>query len=190
MNLKNSYPKVQKLINRFLKIRRIILITFIIAFLVCLIVNLSVGGKLWFLYVLFGELIIYYAFFNKPLIDNILIKRISITFLIIIVYLYSIDRINNTDWSYIVINILSFSLIILQIIFFFVQYQYHKNKIIIMFFTSLFSCFFFLLALLNVIPINWAIITTGSIGLITLLILFIFYFKTTLRELKKYFSLK
>ena len=190
MNIENNYPKVQRKVNKFLLFRKVVVVFFIVAFIVSLIVNLSVGGRLWCMYIFFGELLFYFAFVNKPLIDNVLIKRISILLLIIIGYLYTIDKINDTSWSYIVIDILCFSILILQLIFFFINYDYYKNKIIIMVFTSLFSCILCLLGIIKVIPINWALIVTGSIGLLNLLILMTFYFKNTVLELKKYFSLK
>ena len=189
MKVRNDYPKIRKKLNSFLLIRRIVLIIILIAFVASLIVNLSVGGRLWFIYVLFAELIIYFAFLNKPLIDNEIIKRVSLLAGIIIAYLYVIDKINDTDWSYIVIDILAFSLLIVQLILFFVNYEYHKNKIIVMLFTSFASCIFCLLAITGVIHINWAIITTGSVGLLNLIILFTFFFKTTILEINKYFNI-
>ena len=190
MIIENDYPKIKKKVSKYLLIRNIILIIFLLAFIVSLVVNLITGGRLWFIYVLFGELIFYFAFLNKPLIDNALIKRLSILMVIIIAYLYTIDKINNTDWSIIVIDILAFCLLLLQLFFFFTDYEYHKNKIIIILFTSLFSCIFCLLSILKIIPINWAVIVTGSIGLLGLIILFTFYYKTTILEIKKYFNLK
>ena len=189
MIIENDYPKIKKKVSKYLLVRNIILIVFALSFIISLIVNLAIGGKLWSIYVLFAELIFYFAFLNKPLIDNALIKRVSILLGIIIAYLYIIDKINNTDWSYIVIDILAFSLLIIQLVFFFIDYEYHKNKIIILFLTSVFSCLFCLLAIIKVIPINWAVIVIGSIGLFTLIILFTFYLKTTLLEIKKYFNL-
>ena len=59
-----------------------------------------------------------------------------------------------------------------------------------MLYTDIFSCFFALLAIIGVLPINWAVIVTGSLGLISLVILFSFYFKINILELKKYFILK
>ncbi len=190
MKLENDYPIIYKKVNRFLLVRKIILIIYAIALICSVIINLVVGGRLWFIYVLGGEIITYQAILSKPLIDNILIKRISIIIIITILYLYFIDLINTTNWSYIVINILSFSMIILQLIFFFIHYEQHKNKIIIMFFTDILSILFFILALTNTLPINWAVIVMGCSGLVSLIILFSFYFKTTFLELKKYFSLK
>ena len=189
MIIENDYPKIKKKISKFLLIRKIILIIFLVAFIVSLTINLICGGRLWSIYILFGELIFYYAFLNKPLIDNVLIRRISILLGIIIAYLYTIDRINNTDWSYIVIDILAFSLLLFQLILFFANYEYYKNKVIVMLYTSVFSCVFCLLAIVKVIPINWAVITTGSIGLFTLLILFTIYYKTTTLEIRKYFNI-
>ena len=154
MKVKNDYPKIKKKLNSFLLIRRIVLIVFLIGFIVSLIINISVGGRPWSIYVLFAELIIYFAFLNKPLIDNAIIRRVSLLAGIIIAYLYVIDKINNTDWSYIVIDILAFSLLIVQLILFFINYEYHKNKIIVMLFTSFASCIFCLLAITGVIYIN------------------------------------
>lgn len=190
MIIENDYPRILKKVSKFLLIRNIILITFLIAFIVSLIVNLTTGGTLWFIYVLFAELIFYYAFLNKPLIDNALIKRLSILMGIVIAYLFTIDKINNTDWSIIVIDILAFCLLLIQLFFFFTNYEYHKNKIIVILFTSVISCIFCLLAIVKVLPINWAVIVTGSIGLLNIILLFTVYFKTTLLELKKYFNLK
>ena len=189
MIIENDYPKIHKKVNKYLLIRNIILIVFIVSFITALTVNLIVGGKLWSLYVLFGELIFYYAFLDKPLIDNQLLRRLSILLGIVIAYLYTIDKINNTEWSYIVINILAFCLLLLQLVFFFTNYSYHKNKIIIIFFTSLASCIFCLLAIVSVIPINWAVIVTGSIGLFNLIFLFTIYYKVTVLEIKKYFNI-
>ena len=190
MKIENDYPYVYKRVSRFLIIRKIILGIFAIGLITCFIVNLSVGGKWWFLYVLGGEIIFYYAFLNKPLIDNVLIKRISIIVAVSMAYLAVIDKINTTDWSYFVIDIIAFSLLILQLIFFFINYEHHKNKVILMLFTSLISIIICLLAIVKVLPINWAIITVGSIGLLNILILSTFYFKTTLLEIRKYFNLK
>ncbi len=190
MIIKNDYPEIKKRVSKFLLIRKIILLIFLISFITCLTVNLIVGGRLWSMYVLFGELIIYYAFLNKPLIDNVLIKRILILVIIVMGYLYTIDKINETNWSILVLEVISFSFLILQLLLFFTNYEYHKNKIILMFITSILSCIACFFGIVHVYPLNWALIVTGSIGLFNLIILFTFYYKTTILELKKYFSLK
>lgn len=190
MIINNDYPKIKKKVSKFLLIRKIILLVFLVSFTACLTINLSTGGRLWSLYVLFGELIIYFAYFNKPLIDNILLKRILILVVIVIGYLYTIDKINETNWSILVIEVISFSFLVFQLVLFFTNYEYHKNKIIVMFFTSILSCIGCLFGIIGIFPINWALIVTGSIGLFDLIILFTFYYKTSILELQKYFSTK
>ena len=78
MKVEINYPKLKKEVNKFLIFRKIMLIIFLISIITCTIINLSLGGKKWMLYVLGGEIIFYFAILNKPLIDNTLIKRITI----------------------------------------------------------------------------------------------------------------
>ena len=72
MIVNNDYPKIKKKVNKFLLIRKIILIVFLIAFITCLTVNLLTGGILWSMYVLFGELEI-----NSGFADNAIIAKIK-----------------------------------------------------------------------------------------------------------------
>lgn len=190
MKIEYDYPLIYKKINRFLKFRKIILIIYAISLIISIIINLLVSGYLWFIYVLGGELITYYTFFHKPLISNVFIKRISIIFLVVILYFIMIDYVNETHWSSFVNDILVFSLLIIQFLLFFINYEYHKKKIIIMLVTSIISCILCLLGIVKVINLNWAIIVMGSIGLFNIIMLFTFYYKTTINEIKKYFSLK
>ena len=175
MKIENDYPKIKSKVNKFLIFRRITLILFLISIIVCLIVNLSIGGKKWVYHVILGEIIFYYAFLNKPLIDNTLVKRISIVLMIVCIYLYVIDWIDHTSWSYFVINIILFSMILFQLL---------------LFLTAIGSIIFCILAITKVFKINWAVIVFGSLGLASLLMLLIFYREMITSELKKYFSVK
>ena len=190
MNIENNYPSINKKINYFLLIKKVVGIIFIISFICCLIVNLSLGGSLWCFYVLFGEVILYFIFFKRFLVDNIMIYRVCFIFLLIIIYFYYIDLINNTNWSFLVNDILIYILLLLQIISFFINYNYHKYMIVMMLFSSLCSIIIGILSILRVLPFNWAIIVSFSLAIIVLVMLFVFYHKLAILELKKYFSLK
>jgi len=190
MKIENDYPHIKTKINKFLLTRKIILLLFLISIITVVIVNFAVGGKLWMLYVIGGEVIFYFAFLNYPLVDNSLVKRITVTLLLICAYLYLIDFINDTKWSYFVIGIVAFSIILIQLLIFFLGFNYQKKKLIPLFITSIGSTIYFILSLFKVVKINWPIIVLGSISLATLLMLFIFYYKSVTMELKKYFSLK
>lgn len=184
----NNYPKIKKKLNKFLLIRRIILIVFLISIITCTIVNLAVGGKLWMLDVIGGEIIFYFAFLNQPLVDNTFIKRFTVVILIVCAYLYLIDKIDHTNWSYFVITIIGFAILIVQITLFFSAYKNSRKKFIPMFWTSIGSLILCILALVRVIKLNWPIIVIGSLALFILLSLFSFFHKTIISELKKYFN--
>ena len=190
MKIENDYPRIKKRINRLLIIRRIILLVFLISIITVVTVNLAVGGKLWMFYVLGAEVIFYFAFLNYPLIDNSLIKRLTVVLFMICAYLYLIDFINKTKWSYFVIGIVAFSIILIQLMFFFIGFNNQKRKIIPIFLTLIGSIIYFALSILKVVKINWPIIVLGSLSLATLLMLFIFYYKIITNELKKYFNVK
>jgi len=190
MKIENDYPKIRGKINKLILVRKIILLIFLISTITVVIVNLAVGGKLWMLYVIGAEVIFYFAFLNYPLIDNAFVKRITVVLFLVCIYLYLIDYINSTKWSYFVISILAFSIILIQLLIFFLRFNYQKKKLIPLFITSIGSIIYFILSLFKVVEINWAIIVLGSISFATLLMLFIFYYKTIIIELKKYFNLK
>ena len=183
MTIKNNYPKIKKEVNKFLIFRRIMLIIFLISIITCTIVNLSVGGKKWMFYVIGGEIIFYFAFLNKPLIDNTLIRRITIVVMIICAYLYMIDIIEKTSFSY-------FSIIIFQLVLFLSEFKLQRKKFIPLFFTAIGAIIFCILALTKVVKLNWPIIVLGGVGLLSLIILLILYHKRVFKDLAKYFSIK
>lgn len=190
MELINNYPNINKKINKFLLVRRILLITFLVSLIVCFIVNICVGGKPWTIYVFCSEAIFYLIFLNKPLIENTFIKRFSIIILSICILLYVIDRIEKIDFSYFVITIICFSLLIVQIITLFSSYKNQKRNIMPIFYTSIGSIVIIILALIGVIKLNWPIIVLGSIGLCILLLFFTLFRNVIIYELKKQFSTK
>lgn len=188
MKLENDYPKVHKDLDKIRITKRIFIIVSSIGIFVSVLLNIILKNY-WSLYVIGGVSIAYLALFSKPLMENNFIKKITYLFILIGGYLYIIDFLNKTNWSYLVINILVFSLLIIQFVYFIGGLE-GKRKIIPMMFTSILSCVFCLFAIIGLFKMNWAIIVLGSVGLFNLLFLFTFNFKKTILELKKYFTLK
>ncbi len=190
MKIENDYPTIKTKINKQILIRRIILFIFLISTITVVIVNLAVGGRPWMFYVIGAEIIFYFAFLNFPLIDRSLTKRVTVTLFLICAYLYLIDFINHTKWSYFVIGIIAFSIIIVQLLIFFLSINYQRKKLIPLFITTTGSIIYVILSLFNIVIINWPIIVLGGVSILALLVVFIFYYKSITTELKKYFSLK
>lgn len=188
MEIKNNYPKITKKVSKFLLFRKYTLLAFFISIIVLVIVNLSVGGKLWMLYVIGGEIILYFTFLNKPLIDNTFVKRFTVVVFIICAYLYLIDLIEKTNWSYFVITIIGFGILLIQAGLFFSAYRYQRKKFIPMFWTSIGAVIFCILAILKVLELKWPVIVSGSLGLTLIIIMFTIFRKTIVSGLKRYFN--
>ncbi len=189
MKISYNYPRITKEINKFLLFRKIMLVFFLVSLITCSIINLSIGGKAWMLYVLGGEIVFYFAFLNKSLIDNTFVKRFTKVVLIICAYLYLIDVLDETHWSYYVITIIGFSILIIQSTLFFSAFKNQRKKFIPMFWTSIGSVMFCILAIAKVIQMNWPIIVLGSLGIALILVMFTIFRKTIITELKKYFNI-
>ncbi len=190
MKINRAYPKITPQISKMILFRRIMIVLSSIAVVVCFIVNIATGGKLWFLYVLGGSIIFYLSFLNKPLIEDTFIKRMTVVIFVICGYLYLIDFIEKTDWSYFVITIICFSVLIFQAVIFLSLYELQKKQIIPIFYTTLASVVLMILALFNVLTLNWPIIVLGSIAVFLLILFFTIFRKNIIKELKKYFYIK
>lgn len=190
MKINNTYPHLKKRISKLLLTRKIILILALIAVAVCTIVNLCTGGKLWLLYVIGGFIILYMSFLRQPLIENTFMKRFTVVIFIICGYLYLIDWLEKTNWSYFVIIIISFSVLIVQLITFLSLYDLQKKQVIPIFLTCLGSLVLMFLALFGVISLNWPIIVLSSLAIFILLLFFTIFKSNIKKELKKYFYLK
>ena len=101
-----------------------------------------------------------------------------------------IDIIEETSFSYFVINIILFSIIIFQLIIFLSEFKLQRKKFIPLFFTAIGAIIFCILALTKVVELNWPIIVLGGVGVLSLIILLVFYHKRVIKDLTKYFSIK
>ena len=189
MNINNIYPRINRNLKKKNNIRKTFLLISLISLIICIIVNISVGGYLWFLYVL-GGLIILFLVINKPLIENSLPRKFTILIFVICGYLYLIDLINKTHWSFFVISIILFSMLIIQASIFFSFYGKQKKEVTPIFLTSTFSLILIFLGLVGIIKITWPIIVLGSLAFLLFIVFFTIIRKNIVKELKKYFSIK
>lgn len=187
MKININYPNITPKLNKLRLTKKIIILLFIISIVVCGIVNLSVGGKPWTIYVLGGEVIFYLVFLNKPLIEHTFLKKLTMIVAGICGYLYLINLIENKNWDVFVISIILFSIILLQAMILFSTYHKQKKNFMPIFITIITSLIITLLALFGIISWNWPIIVLGSCGFALLIVLFIFFKKDITKELKKKF---
>ena len=155
---------------------------------------LLINFKFTFIILVISSLVINYFMklreMQISMLDNTLIKRITIVVMIVCAYLYMIDIIEETSFSYFVINIILFSIIIFQLIIFLSEFKLQRKKFIPLFFTAIGAIIFCILALTKVVELNWPIIVLGGVGVLSLIILLVFYHKRVIKDLTKYFSIK
>jgi len=189
MIIKHSYPNLRKEMNIFFFLKFLYSILCLISIIVCTITNIIFNEYPWVLYVIGGEIVFYYIFFRKDLIDNSNIKRVIQIFIAICIYLKIIDMINHTAWSWFVDSIILFSLLIIQLLIYLIGIKIHKRKIIPLIGLSLLSMIIGLLGVLKIIKLKWPIIVLGTLGTTIFILLFTIFNKTTVKEIKKYFNI-
>ena len=188
MIIKHSYPNLKKEVNIFFFIKFLFSILSLISIIVCTIINIIFNNHPWVLYVIGGEILVYYIFFRRDLIDNSNIKRTMQVVIAVCIYLKIIDMINDTTWSWFVDSIILFGLLVIQLLIYLIGIKIHRRKIIPLIGLSIASMIIGLLGVLKVIRLTWPIIVLGILGTIIFLVLVTFFHKTTFKEVKKYFN--
>lgn len=166
MKVKITYPIVNHKIIKRRKILDILLWPFLITAYSLPIVNLIVGGPLWFVVVLYALFMVWELLFNVDLVE---LNRIS-QFIKLIVHssilLALIDIFLSPGWALEVISIVAFSALAVSGVLFFTDLKRQKQNMlpfIILIFLTMIG------AILGLILSNyknyWALIVMGAISL-------------------------
>lgn len=166
MKVKITYPIVNHKIIKRRKILDILLWPFLITAYSLPILNLIVGGPLWFVVVLYALFMVWELLFNVDLVE---LNRIS-QFIKLIVHssilLALIDIFLSPGWALEVISIVAFSALAISGVLFFTDLKRQKQNMlpfIILIFLTMIG------AILGLILSNyknyWALIVMGAISL-------------------------
>ena len=186
---KNSvYPDIRKKSFTLYDARKILLWILIAGIISCGLVNLLVGGRPWFLYVLGAEVIFFIIFVYHPLVDHSFMQKFSLATLVICAYLLMIDYLNgNLGWSSLVVPIVCFSSLIVLGVMFFFYFQKQKQNLISVYSLMVGSMITVIMGIFGLLKINWSLIVLGSVALTLFILSIILYLKPLKRELKKKF---
>ncbi|MEZ4357960.1 MAG: DUF6320 domain-containing protein [Eubacteriales bacterium] len=191
MDKNNTYPDVNKKSFTLYDIRNILLWILVAGLISCGIVNLCVGGRPWFLYVLGAEIIFFVIFVYHPLVDHSFIQKFFLTTLLVCAYLLMIDYLNgNEGWSSLVVPIVCFSSLIVLGIMFFLYFQKQKQNFVSIYTLVFGSMIAVIMGIFGLFTINWPLIVLGSLALALFIISIVIFLKPLKRELKKKFHVK
>lgn len=184
------YPEYKKKVVDIVLYRRIVLYTFLIAAAVAALVNLLVGGKLWFLYVVGGELVFWFVFMSDAMVESGALRRIVRATIVISLFLLLVDYMaENAGWAVnIAIPVLCFTSALVLSILFFIQFKRGLTNILYFYVYITFGSFSILLGLFGIVKLTWPWIVLASSSLVALLLSVILYRGQIVHEFKKKFN--
>ena len=192
MEIKITYPP-KKSTHRFWRMCRLIYnICFIIAIIACPLINLWVGGKLWFIVAIFSAYAVW-SLFISPSLYELNRTYVSIkSFLNIIILLILIDvLLVDGKYGLTTIPIVSFAGLIVCSVLFFSDFNRQKHNAvpfiiitILAFAAGLFGMFS------DLIETKWMFVVLASLSLVAFVVAIIFLRKTIFIDLKKQLNTK
>lgn len=190
MNPKIVYPIPVKQSQFYRKLRSICRIVFIIAAIVCVLINIIFKSKPWSLIVLWSLFSVWQLVFSLNLTEYSIFSHIVSIFLYLIVLLVIIDAFISPGWADTVVPIVFFGALLVMTIIYFSTYERKQRHIYSM----------FILGLLSIIGIpyythswpikNWLAFSFQIATSVLFIVLLIINRKDILIELKTRFKRK
>ena len=193
MKIKNTYPPAPKKTLQRKKLLNILRGPFLLAGIVCPIINFLVGGKQWSVIVIISLIMVWKLLFSTDLVEYNRISQFVKLITGACCLLFAIDLVFKLEWAIVmdVIPIVAFGGIIGTSILFFTDFEKQKRNI----FPMLFLIFFCLVASIVAISIlgentHWALFVMGGVALAQLIAIIISLGGEFFRTLRRRFHLK
>ncbi len=183
------YPPVKSQPMRLNAVRKWAFRAMLSAFLICAVINLSIGGKPWVLLLALAEYIFYSAFLSKALIESSLLERfVSIMFSGSILLL--LTSLWGSGSAEVALPLTCFGMLCLSCVISLLEYKNHRKNllpIIIVFATSVAVA---LIGLFMPWGMNWPSIVLLSTSVVLIILALLLFRETISIELRKRFSVK
>lgn len=186
-----TYPEISKTKHnrrRFLKLMKWI---FILLALASIIVNICVGGLLWFPVALMGLFMIWNLILSIDLVEYNRISQFIKATIYSCVLMALIDIFLVSGWALDVISIVSFASVIISGILFFTDFNRQKQNMLPMFYLITIALIWSMVGLFSALEVmSWPLIVLGGVTLLLLAVIIITLRGDFIRELKCRFHLK
>jgi hypothetical protein len=186
-----TYPVVSKTKHnrrRFLKLMKWI---FILLALASIIVNICVGGLLWFPVALMGLFMIWNLILSIDLVEYNRISQFIKATIYSCILMVLIDIFLVSGWALDVISIVSFASVIISGILFFTDFNRQKQNMLPMFYLITIALIWSMVGLFSALEVmSWPLIVLGGVTLLLLAVIIITLRGDFIRELKCRFHLK
>jgi hypothetical protein len=165
MQVHVTYPDIAP--HSFWKRNRRELMRGLFAFLAyaCALVNIAIGGVPWALAAIGGLLLLWIAFFYRPLVENTAIKKITDVGAATCLYLFLLDGIFGGNWSGFVVPIVLFADLIIAGTYFLAYFHKEKRNFLPLMELTLSGLVAIFCGLVGWHRLDWPLIVVGSVSL-------------------------
>lgn len=192
MNIKITYPATSKKSFQRKKLLSLLKWPLNLTAIICVVVNLCVGGPLWCLVALMGIYIIWHMVLHTDLVEYNRISQFIKGTIYSCIMMFLIDTFLNTGgWALDVISIVSFASLIISGILFFTDFNKQKQNMLPILYLIIIALIWSTVGLFTAWELqSWPLIVLGSIALLLLVIIIITLRGDFIREIKCRFHLK
>ena len=164
---------------------------FILLALASVIVNICVGGVLWFPVALMGLFMIWNLVLSIDLVEYNRISQFIKATIYSCILMVLIDIFLVSGWALDVISIVSFASVIISGILFFTDFNRQKQNMLPMFYLIVIALIWSMVGLFSALEVmSWPLIVLGGVTLLLLAVIIITLRGDFIRELKCRFHLK
>ena len=183
----NLYPDYKKPPMTYGRVKKLVFLTLIFSFLVCLIVNLAVGGKPWCLYVLGSEVLFWVTFFSGGLIEFNIVQKFLHIVISVCLFLLLIDFLSGfAGWSILMaVPVVYFGAMVIASISFLAEFKRKRQNFLLLYLMFFASVVVLIISIAGVIEYRWPLIVLGSYSAAVIAVTLIWFRKAFLNELKK-----
>ena len=192
MNIKITYPETNKKLFQRKKFVYFLKWPLNLIALASIIVNLCVGGPLWFVVVLMGIYMLWHLVLNTDLVEYNRISQFIKATIYSCVMMFLIDTfLVDGGWALDVISIVSFASLIISGILFFTDFNKQKQNMLPMFYLIVIALIWSLVGLFTALEIqSWPLIVLGGIAVLLSIIIVVTLRGDFIREIKCRFHRK
>lgn len=190
MKIESTYPNHSiKLISTLLHktLKGITIVMLLLSALTCGIINIIMGGKAWSLCVIGAVILFWIVFLHLPIIENTLIRKITVSSIGFCLYMILFNIIYHYNWIILAIPFIYFTVLIINSLIFFADFKKQKRNVLPIFFMLLVSLTFFVASIIGVLTTSIQMIILFGSAIIIIVSGFILIKDKLKLELKKKF---
>ncbi|MCF0261840.1 MAG: hypothetical protein HUK23_02885 [Sphaerochaetaceae bacterium] len=184
-----KYPVPNKKSLFLYRLRQLLRLIFILAIIVCPIVNYLTEGKAWSIVVLWSIFMIWQNFLAPDVIEFLSLGQIFRLGSSILILIALIGIFLSPGWLGIVLPIVGNGILIISLIFFFIKMERHKHEIMPLIVEIISALIAVTVQYCLVGTLKWPMIVLGCLSAITGILGLIVFHKEIWRELVKRLAL-